>query len=423
MKTRTSPRSRAVLRAERRFGARVLLCSLLFLAVALGAAAQDAVFQGKVLDPKGKGTEGAKVTLTKAGDPAVVASATSDKKGAFKVAIDSAGEFVLRAEKAGFGPAQRAVKVELGMQYGDANLQLLDEATWKQAQAVEAFNAGVNALQSGKEEEAIAKFEEALAINPQLAHAHYARAAALHGLERWADAAEAIDRYRQAQPDDNRPELYQLAFEAYFGAGLADKADQALARITEPAARAQLAPPIYNAGVERTRQEDLDGAIEMFQMAAELDPSFAQAHQNVAAIEFNRQAYALALVALDKLLAAKPDSVEGLRMRFFSYRSLSDPRQKDALVAYLAKAPATAGAEVASMAADDFEAGNADAARTTLEMLVGAQPKLPEAHYHLGLVCASQGRNAEAKEHLQHFLDLAPSHPEAEAAKAMMTEL
>ena len=39
------------------------------------------------------------------------------------------------------------------------------------------------------------------------------------------------------------------------------------------------------------------------------------------------------------LLKAKPDSVEGLRMRYFSLRALDDPRMEGALQAYVTKAP------------------------------------------------------------------------------------
>ncbi|HVR28719.1 MAG TPA: tetratricopeptide repeat protein [Thermoanaerobaculia bacterium] len=418
----TSPRALDVSLANGAFGARVLLCAVVSLAVALGAAAQDAMFQGKVLDPKGKGVEGAKVTLEKADDPTVTVSVTTDKKGGYRLSIADSGEFVLRAEKAGFGPAERLATVEPGLQYGDANLQLLDEATWRQNEAVEAFNAGVKALQAGREEEALANFDAALETNPELAHAHYARAAALHGLARWKDAAQAVDQYQQAQPDDTRPELYQLAFEVYFEAGQSEKAEQALAKITDPAARAGLAPRIYNSGVDRNRQEDFDGAIAMFKKAAELDPSFSQAHQNAAAIEFNRQKYEAALVHLDQLLTANPGSVEGLRMRFYAYRALDEDRAKSALEAYLAQAPA-AGEEVAEIAGDDFDRGDTAAATKTLQALVEVKPDVAVAHYHLGRALASTGANAGAKTHLQHFIQMAPSHPDAAAAKAMMAEL
>jgi tetratricopeptide (TPR) repeat protein len=415
----TTSISRPSLRARR---LALLSALVLFAAGTSSVVGQDATFQGKVLDPKGKGVEGATVTLVKADDPAVTASATTDKKGVYKLAISTPGDFSLRAEKAGFGQGERPVKVELGMLYNDADVQLLDEKLWKENQAVEAFNAGVKSLQAGKPEEAVTSFQKASELNPELPQTQYALAAALHGLKRWEEAAAAIDRYKQMQPADDRPELNQLSFELYFEAGQEEKAKAALAKITDPKARAELAPRVYNAGVAKTKAEDLEGAIARFELAAELDPSFAQAHQNIAAIEFNRQRFKEALPHLDKLLAAKADSVEGLRMRFFSLRALGDDRMKDALRDYLAKAPA-AGEEIAKIAGDDFDAGNADLATKTLEALIELKPDVAVAHYHLGRALASAGANAGAKTHLQHFVEMAPNHPDAKAAKQMMAEL
>jgi tetratricopeptide (TPR) repeat protein len=400
------------------------LLVVLALALAAGAAAQgEATFQGKVLDPKGKPVEGATVSLIKVDDPSVKASATTDKKGAYKLTMATPGDYRLRAEMTGFGPGERPAKVELGMLYNDADLQLADEAVWKQNQAVEAFNAGVKELQSGKAEAAVGSFRKAAEMNPQLAQAQYAMAAALHGLKRWEEAATAIDKYRQLQPADDRPELHQLAFELYFESGQDDKAKAELAKITDPKARAELAPRVYNSGVAKNKADDIDGAVERFNLAAELDPSFAQAHQNVAAIEFNRQHYKECLAHVDKLLAAKPDSVEGLRMRFFSLRALGDDRMKSALSAYLAKAPATTGDEIAKIAGDDFDSGNTALATKTLEALLEVKPNIAVAHYHLGRALASAGASAGAKTHLQQFVEMAPNHPDTAAAKAMLKEL
>jgi tetratricopeptide (TPR) repeat protein len=392
-------------------------------ALASTAVAQDATFTGKVYDAKMKPVEGATVTLVKADDPNVKATATTDKKGEYKLTMATPGDYKLRAEKQGHGPGERPAKVELGMLYADADLQLGDAAAFQANQAVDAFNAGVKELQAGKPESAIENFKKASELNPKLPQPVYAMAAAYHGLKKWPEAAAALDKYQQMAPTDVRPELYQLGFEIYFEAGQDDKAKAALSKLTDPKTRAELAPRVYNSGVAKTKDDDLDGAVERFNLAAELDPNFEQAHQNVAAIEFNRQRYKEALVHLDKLLKAKPDSVEGLRMRYFSLRALDDDRSKSALGAYLAKAPASAGEEIAKIAGQDFDNGNTEAATKTLEALIEVQPDIAIAHYHLGRALASAGANATAKTHLQHFIDMAPNHPDAKAAKQMMAAL
>jgi tetratricopeptide (TPR) repeat protein len=402
------------------------LVGVLCLAGALSAAAQDAepvaTFQGKVVDHTGKPVEGATVMLIHADDPSVKVSATTEKGGKYTLVTSKAGNYRLRAEKHGLGPGERPAVAEMGMLYKDADLQLGDEANFKANQAVEAFNEGVKALQAKKPEEAIGHFQKAAEANPQLAQAHYAMAAALHGLQRWQEAATALDKYRALAPTDDRPEMHSLAFELYFESGQDDKARAELAKITDATLKAQLAPRVYNSGVQKHKANDLDGAIARFLLATEIDPSFAQAYQNVAAIEFNRQNFKGALTHLDKLLAANPESVEGLRMRFFSLRSLNDDRQKSALAAYLAKAP-KAGEEIAKIAGEEFDAGQAATATKTLEALIEVKPDVAVAHYHLGRAFASKGANATAKTHLQHFVEMAPNHPDAKAAKEMLAAL
>jgi tetratricopeptide (TPR) repeat protein len=395
---------------------------VLLLALASSAMAQDSLFTGKVVDPNGKPVEGAKVTLTKADDPKVTVSAVTDKKGEYKLQIGTVGDYKLRAEKEGFGPGERPAKVALGMTYAGADLQLGSAAVAQQNEAVDAFNAGVKDLQAGKPEAAIENFKKAAAANPKLAQAHYAMAAAYHGLKKWPEAIAELEKYQQMNPSDVRPDLYQLAFEAYFEAGQDDKAKAALSKLTDPKQRAELAPRVYNSGVAKNKEGDLDGAIERFTLAAELDPTMEQAHQNVAAILFNKQQYKEALPHLDALLKAKPDSVEGLRMRFFSYRALNDDRMKSALQAYLAKAP-QAGEEVAKIAGDDFDGGNTALATKTLEALLEVNPNIAVAHYHLGRALASAHANATAKEHLQKFIQMAPNHPDAKVAKEMLASL
>ena len=422
------PKQRLSASSASRHSRLVLLTLGLVLAGAASSAwAQDAAaaatFTGKVFDAKMKPVEGATVTLVKADDPNVKATATTDKKGEYKLTMATAGDFKLRAEKQGHGPGERPAKAELGMLYADADLQLGDEASYLQNQAIDAFNAGVKDLQAGKPEAAIANFKKSSEINPKLPQPVYAMAAAYHGLKKWPEAAAALDQYQALAPTDTRPDLYQLAFEVYFEAGQDDKAKAAIAKLTDPAAKAELAPRVYNAGVAKSKAGDLDGAVERFNLASELDPSFDQAHQNVAAIEFNRRNYKSALNHVDMLLKTKPDSVEGLRMRYFALRALDDARMDGALKAYVAKAPQSAAEEVAKIAGEDFDGGNTALATKTLETLLEAKPDVAVAHYHLGRALASAGANATAKSHLQQFLNMAPNHPDAKAAKEMMAAL
>ena len=270
MMKRTRPSTQQVSgvgRPARRARLVLPVLGLLLIGLASSAVAQDATFTGKVFDPKMKPVEGAAVSLTKTDDPNVKATAVTDKKGEYKLTIGTAGDYKLRAEKEGFGPGERPAKAELGMLYADADLQLGDAAVLQQNQAVEAFNAGVKDLQAGKPEAAIENFKKASELNPKLPQPVYAMAAAYHGLKKWPEAAAALDKYQQMAPTDVRPELYQLAFETYFEAGQDDKAKAALAKITDPKAKAELAPRVYNSGVAKNKEGDVPGSVERFKLA------------------------------------------------------------------------------------------------------------------------------------------------------------
>ncbi|MDX1383778.1 MAG: tetratricopeptide repeat protein, partial [Thermoanaerobaculia bacterium] len=217
--------------------------------------------------------------------------------------------------------------------------------------------------------------------------------------------------------------LAPLAFEVYFETGNDQKAENALALITSPAERAKLAPRVYNAGVRASQQEDLDLAMELFGQAADLDPEMVDAVQNMGAIEFNREEYAAAVPYIERLLELDPVNTEGRRLLYYSYRELDDERVNDALASFLERANTEAVGIVADNAAADFEGGRENEALEALEILVQKRPEVAIGHYRLALVLASRGRNDEAKQHLQHFLDAAPDHAEAGAARSMLEQL
>ena len=309
------------------------------------------------------------------------------------------------------------------MLYADADLQLGDAAAFQQNQAVEAFNAGVKDLQAGKPEAAIENFKKASELNPKLPQPVYAMAAAYHGLKKWPEAAAALDKYQQMAPTDVRPELYQLAFEIYFEAGQDDKAKAALAKITDPKAKAELAPRVYNSGVAKNKEKDIDGAVERFKLAAELDPNFDQAHQNIAAIEFNRQNYKEAL-GLSRQAAQGQAGLGRRAAHAVLLAARAGRRAHEERAPGLRRQGApSAGEEVAKIAGEDFDSGNTAAATKTLETLIEVKPDVAIAHYHLGRALASAGANATAKTHLQQFIEMAPNHPDAKAAKQMMAAL
>lgn len=422
MRCDTRPLPPAFLRSDRgrpRLRAGTLVACL---AVALAAAApaqRAAVFKGRVLDPGGKGVEGATVSVTNDNDSTIVVTAVTDRKGRFEIPILIAGPYTVSVESE-HAPYTNHMDVVQGMEYPH-DIKLRDLAGWRQERSVQAFNDGVRALQGGQLEDAERLLKEAQELNPELVPTHQALAALYHSQDRWEEAAAEMDAFWAAQPDDTQ--MAPVAFDAYFESGQQAKAEAAYAKISDPTLRSEAATRVYNSGVRAFQQDDTDGAVALFSKAVEMNPSFAKARQNLAAIEFNRQSWKAAAEHIDVLLQLDPANAEGRRLRYFCYRNLNDPRVGDALAGYLETATPDQVEELVDLAAQDFDQGRADAAQSQLEAIVAAKPSVAEAHYALGRVLASQGRNEEAKQHLQHFLDMAPDHPEAATAKAMMAEL
>ncbi|MDX1384404.1 MAG: carboxypeptidase regulatory-like domain-containing protein, partial [Thermoanaerobaculia bacterium] len=329
-----------------------VLAVLLALIAAVSVAQQQAVFAGKVLGPNGKGIANAEIKLSHQEDPSIVVTGTSDKKGKFEIAVLMPGPYEILVERKGFGPYVNRVDVETGMEY-EAELNLQDEATYRQNRSAAAFNEGVQALQGGDEAAAEQLFKESAELNPNLPNPHVGLASLYHGQQRWEEAAASLDKFLAVMPLD--AQLAPLAFEVYFETGNDQKAESALALVTSPAERAKLAPRIYNAGVRASQEEDLDLAMERFGQAADLDPQMVDAVQNMGAIEFNRKEYAAAVPYIERLLELDPVNTEGRRLLYYSYRELDDERVNDALASFLERANTEAVGIVADNAAADFE--------------------------------------------------------------------
>jgi tetratricopeptide (TPR) repeat protein len=171
------------------------------------------------------------------------------------------------------------------------------------------------------------------------------------------------------------------------------------------------------------RAEKKEEAIAIFEEAIAVDPTLAAPYQSIAALHFNDQEFAKALPYLEKLASVAPENVEGQRMTFFSNVML-DNREAAAAAGkrWLTAMPA-AKDDLLKQAEGMFESGQAGQARTIAELMIEAAPDYGPGHYLLGRVLAGAGRIAEAKQHLQRFLELSPDHPEAEAARQMLAGL
>jgi tetratricopeptide (TPR) repeat protein len=170
---------------------------------------------------------------------------------------------------------------------------LLQEAVVEGLAYADAFNLlGLSLALVGRQEEALAAFDRALALNARYVEAHLNRAVLLNELGRTGEAREA---FTQAE-DLGKPD--ESGFPAMVANRLAN-------------AHASLANEYRAAGA-------LDEAINQYHRALDLRPAFADIRLALARSLLERGRYADAAAALDLVLQARPQWLDAMLLRGLS---------------------------------------------------------------------------------------------------------
>jgi tetratricopeptide (TPR) repeat protein len=186
----------------------------------------------------------------------------------------------------------------------------------------------------------------------------------------------------------------------------------------------------YNEGVTALKSGNLAGAAPKFEEAVALNPSLAEAQGALAEVYLELKRPGDALAAADRYLALKPGDPRVLRARYDALRTAGDgEKAKEALEALRTadpKSPETA-LRYFNEGAERTRTGQYDEAAVFFERVTEIapdDPKFAKAHYVLGLAYSKDdARKAQAREHLQAFLKLAPTDSDAETAKQMLDYL
>jgi len=155
---------------RRNWASRCWLIVFALLAFALPAIAQDAAMLGTVKDAKGSPVDGAKIVIEQVGSGRPK-ELKSDAKGEWLQIGLLGGQYTLTISKDGVGTSKRTVAVRSRARN---NFDVvLGAAETSSAAMAKVFDEGVAASIAGKQDEAIAKFEAALAIAPTCADCYY----------------------------------------------------------------------------------------------------------------------------------------------------------------------------------------------------------------------------------------------------------
>ncbi len=395
---------------------RILPLALLLFASA--ATAQRSELTLQILDMQDQELGPAYLTFTS--PEGEVLEAETRKNGKLKIRLKPAEEpWKVLLRKEGFPDQEREFRISEGRDT-TFTIRVLDEATMVKQQAVDNFNDGIRAIQGGDAESALALFEKALELDPTIAAAYRTIAAILHGMGKPAEALAPLDKYLELE--ELPSEFVGMAFDIFLAAG-DPRVEDAKQQAIEAGMGMEIAPGVFSQGVAAVRDGNEERAVELFTEAASLNPKLYQAYRNIGTIHFNNQNWGPALEALGRTLELDPRNTEALRMSFFSH--VLQGHLEDSIEAGKAwiEANPTAGNQVLHQANQLFENNEFGNAKLYYQSLVAWDDNQPKAHFQLGMLYIRSADSADARRHLEKFLEMAPEHEDAESAREALGQL
>ncbi|HSN54331.1 MAG TPA: tetratricopeptide repeat protein [Candidatus Sulfomarinibacteraceae bacterium] len=411
-----------------------IVCLLLVLVVFTGMA--EAIRQGRLVglveDPEGNPIEGVTVRATSEQVPGYDVVEVTDKKGVFKLDFEEIdvvytyvfskpGYVTLRIDQTWqkVGTARDTFVLTPGDDavVGDAVL------VTGSSEAATAYNAGVAAFDDKDYATAEARFAEAVSADPELRQAWAALSLVSVEQKHYEKAVEAAERAIELGSTD--PMVMRSRWEAYRQLGDEAKAAEAQADLERIGELAEEAKRIYNEGVQLLKDGDKETAFARFNEALGADPNLQEAQFAVAmtGIEIGRNQEALD--AAREILKEDPDNADALRLRYNAALALNDPDLvADALVDLAPIEPAAAKQNLWLLAMSAYDANDMASAERRFKNVLQVDPTKAQAHYLLGLIYLGRpDAQAETRQHLERFLELAPDDPDAPAARDILQYL
>lgn len=416
-----------------------LLALALLLALPAALQADEVTLRGRVADATGRPLGQVVVEASSLGDSEWSAAATSDAKGRFELAVPEPGEgIVLELSRTGFRTAVRRLRAEDLADRGKKKLEVtllaeraLGGATqgFTDAKAAwEAYESGLAVHRAGRRDDARRLFERALALEPTLAPANAAIALLDYEDGEHASAVEAANLFLvhaepQAVTAAMSRETRKVRRDALFALGdcalalpaaveLLDEeprdveglkvriacllelgrdaeAEAVIAELERADSLLGAAIAVHNLGVHQFKRGERAEAAKTFATALELDPALVPAWSGLAKSHVLDRRWADAAEAAARLLALRPEDLEGLAIRYDSLTALGRHSEAAPLLARLAEldpTPLTAR-RLHQAGYRAIEGGDAAAARPLFERAAEIDPELVVARRALAIAC------------------------------------
>jgi len=270
----------------------VLLATLgIPLAGPLHAVGEGRVI-GTVLDGEKKPVQDAKVLVTLPGVASFHQEKKTDKDGKFTLLLlDATKEYKLQIQKEGFKPYEEMLKPTLqetlrmsftlaaavqAAPTGPAPDSEEAKALAGRNAAVQAYNDGVGKLKAEDRDGALAKFEEALTLNPELTEAHAVLADLYVEQKKYPQAIEHAEQVLKAKPTDAG--ALAALYDAAMATGDKARAETALKALAGGAPGRDTAIRLLNKGVADFNASRMQEALDAFQSAERADPTLAKTY-------------------------------------------------------------------------------------------------------------------------------------------------
>ena len=277
---------------------RAMVTAVLGLAVAFlaaPAAAQSGSVRGKVLDAQGNPVDGAKVTIQNVEMSGRSLDTKTNKKGEYMQVGLQPGHYKITVSK-GDLTTTKETQIHLDMGVLDFTLApntggtpMSKEEAAKARAKVEAMNTafkdGVDLVNQGKDDEAIAKFQEVIASAPTCAECYSNIGTIQVRQKKYDEAEQSYKKAIELKPDFADP--YAGLATVYNAQKKPDQALEASKKAAElsnaaasgtPGASGGSAPAVFNQGVILWNAGKIPEAQTQFEQALKLDPNLAEAH-------------------------------------------------------------------------------------------------------------------------------------------------
>lgn len=410
------------------------------LGVALVAALPGSVVRGSegrilgtVVDSEGRPIDGVLVSI-RGVRIAIEKSAFTDKKGRFSITLsDAAREYEINLTKDGYVTLQVPLAPKVGgllrqtwslTQGADSAVdgaQALIEAE-SLAEAAAIYNEGADAFRRGDTDFALERFAKSSSLDPELMPPLIGMARIHVAQGDFENALSKVELLLALAPSDLVG--LRIRYDALAALERWSEANEVLDLLVTVDPTPGTARRVFNRGVEAVRISDLPSAAARFEQAVELDASLTPALLALSQIYLTLHEPLRAIEYAEAVVQQDPRSTEALSVLYQAHLSLDNEAGAQLAFADLkAIDPAAVSKAFYKQGVAQFDAGDVESAKKTLERVLETDPEHAKAHYSLALCYLNLGENDRAREFFRRFIELAPEDPDIGSAREMLSYL